>query len=272
MKTKNLLSFALFITLTAFLSGCQKTDANLQSENADLKSRVQQLEKQLQAAKGETAVAASSSAAAGDLQGQLAQAQQQAETAMAESKSLSSQLSALKQKVDELTRELAGTQQARLKAEQDLQLYKDKAATALKQFLALRGTLGGSTAGLDTYHQKYLTTQSAVNSSLAALPESQIRRQIAAVLTQFTQLDNTWQTADRQIQARSLAAQTEYNKLMDFGGLGPNRYTVEMGKDKILAPAAKENAATALSRNQQMLSQAKNLDPGIQTLQGLLNG
>ena len=272
MKTKPLLSFALFITLTALISGCQKTDAKLQSENADLKARVQQLEKQVEAANGQAASAQSQTAATGDLQSQLAEAQKKADTATDQLKSLSSQVDALKQKVNDLTTELEGTRQARQKAEQALQLYQEKASSALKQFQALRSTLGGSATGLDTYHQKYLATQSAVSSSLAALPESQIRRQIAAVLAQFTQVDNIWQTANRQIQARTQEAQADYNKLMDFGGLGPNRYTTEMGKDHILTPAAKANATTALNRNQQMVMQGLNVDRGIQSLQALLNG
>lgn len=272
MKAKNLLYLALFVTFTALTSGCQKTDANLESENADLKTRVQQLEKQLEAANGQAASAQSQSTAAGDLQAQLAEAQKKADTATDAVKSLSGQVDTLRQKIDALTRQLTDTQQARQKAEQALQLYQDKAGAALRQFQTLRNTLGGQTPNLKGYHQNYLATQSAVNNSLTVLPESQVRRQIAAVLAQFTQLDNTWQTADRQMQARTQEAKADYDKLMDFGGLGPNRYTVEMGKDKILTPLAQANATTALHRDQQMVAQEKNLDQGIQNLQALLNG
>jgi DNA repair exonuclease SbcCD ATPase subunit len=272
MKTTNLLSFALFITITALVSGCQKTDANLQSENADLKARVQQLEQQLQASKGETAAAAPSSAAAGDVQSQLAEAQKKADAAADELKSLSSQVDGLKQKIDQLTQQLNDARQARQKAEQALQLYQDKAGAALKQFQGLRRTLGGPTTGLDAYHQNYLATQSTVADLLAALPESFVRRQIAGVLAGFTHLNDIWETAGRQMQARTQKARAEYDKFVAFGGLGPNRLVVELGKEKILAPAEQDNAATAASRNQQMLSVEKDLDLGIEKLQALVNG
>ncbi len=272
MKTTSLLSFALLITITALVSGCQKTDANLQSENAGLKARVQQLEQQLQASKGETAAAAPSLAAAQGVQSQLAAAQKKAESAADELKSLSGQVDGLKQKIDQLTQQLNDAQQARQKAEQALQLYQDKAGAALKQFQALRSALGGQTARLDGYHQNYLATQSAVNTSLAALPESRIRRQIAAVLARFTQIDSLWETADRQMQARTQEARTRYNTFVDLGGLGPVDRLVELGHTYILAPVKQENAATAANRDQQIASQTRNLDQGIQNLQALLNG
>jgi chromosome segregation ATPase len=276
MKTKNLLGLALFITITALLSGCAKTDAGLQAENADLKARVQQLEQQLQqlhASNSEMASSASShSAISQDLQGQLADAQKKVDAATDESKSLSSQVDALKQKVDELTRQLADAQQAKENAEKALQLYQDKATSALKQFQALRSTLSAPATGFDRYHQNYLATQSAVADVFGSLPESQVRRQIVVVLAQFKHVDDIWQTADREMQARTREAQADYDQLMDFGGLGPNRYTVELGKDRILAPVAQDNAATALRRNRQMVSQEKNLDAEINNFQALLNG
>jgi len=153
-----------------------------------------------------------------------------------------------------------------------LQLYQDKATSALKQFQALRSTLGNPTAKLDDYHQNYLATQSAVADLLAALPESTVRRQIVGVLAGFTHLNDIWETADRQMQARTQAAQAEYDKFVGFGGLGPNETVVKMGKDKILAPVAQDNAATAASRDRQMVSQEKDLDLGIKNLQASVNG
>ena len=272
MKTTSLFAVALFITIAALVSGCQKTDANLQSENADLKARVQQLEQQLQASRGETAAAAPASAAAGDLQSQLTEAQKKADAAADELKSLSGQVDGLKQKIDQLTQQLNDAQQARQKAEQALQLYQDKAGAALKQFQALRSTLGGQAARLDGYHQDYLATQSAVNTSLAALPESRIRRQIAAVLARFRQIDSLWEAADRQMQARTQEAQARYKTFVDLGGLGPVDRLVELGHTYILAPVKQENAATAANRDQQMVSSEKDLDVGIKNLQTLVNG
>ena len=275
MKTKNLLGFALFLTITALLSGCGKTDSNLESENADLKARVQKLEQQLQASNSQTASQASpqsQSASTQDLKSQLDEAQKKADAAADELKSLSSQVDTLNQKVVGLTRELADARQAKENAEKALQLYQDKATSALKQFQALRSTLGNRTAKLDGYHQNYLATQSAVANLVAALPESTVRRQIVGVLAGFTHLNDIWETADRQMQARTQAAQAEYDKFVGFGGLGPNRYVVEMGKDKILAPVAQDNAATASSRDRQMVSLEKDLDLGIKNLQALVNG
>ena len=272
MKTKILPYFALCVAITVLSSGCQKTDSGLASENADLKARVQQLEEQLHASQGQAASVQSQAASAGDLQSQLAEAQKKADTATDELKSLSSQTDGLKQKIDELTRQLTEAQQARQRAEQALLLFQDKASSALKQFQALRSTLGSSTAGIDRYHQNYLATQSAVNSSLAALPDSRIRRQIAGVLAQFTQIDNIWQTADRQMQARTREAQAAYDKFVDLGGLGPVDRLVELGQAQILAPVKKENVATAANRDRQMAASEKNLDLAIQNLQALVKG
>jgi chromosome segregation ATPase len=272
MKTKNLFYFALCAVLTVLSSGCQKTDSSLASENADLKARVQQLEQQLHASQGQAASAQSQAASAGDMQSQLAEAQRKADSSTGQLKSLSSQVDTLKQQIEVLTRQLTEAQQAKENAQKALQLYQDKAGAALKQFQALRGTLNGSTANLNGYHQGYLATQSAVNNSLAALPESRIRRQIVAVLTQFAQVDNIWQTAERQMQARTQEAQTAYNQFVDLGGLGPVDRLVELGQEKILAPVKQENAATAANRDRQMAASEKNLDLAIQNLQAMMNG
>ena len=273
MKARNLLRFVLFISITALLSGCQKTDSSLQSENADLKARVQQLEQQLQASHGQAAATTQSlSASTQGLQGQLADAQKKADAAADASNSLSSQVDALKQKIDELTRQLSVAQQAQQNAEKALQLYQDKAGAALKQFQALRNTLGGPTAGLDRYHQNYLATESTVANLVAALPESTVRRQIVGVMAQFMHLDNTWETADRQMQARTRDAQATYDQFVAFGGMGPVDRLVELGQDRILAPVKEENAATASNRDRQMVSGVKDVDQGISHLQALLNG
>ena len=273
MKARNLLRFVLFISITALLSGCQKTDSSLQSENADLKARVQQLEQQLQASHGQAAATTQSlSASAQGLQGQLAEAQKKADAAADASNSLGSQVDALKQKIDQLTRQLSDAQQAQQNAEKALQLYQDKAGAALKQFQALRNTLGGPTAGLDRYHQSYLATESTVANLVAALPESTVRRQIVGVMAQFMHLDNTWETADRQMQARTRDAQATYDQFVAFGGMGPVDRLVELGQDRILAPVNEENAATASNRDRQMVAGVKDLDQGISHLQALLNG
>jgi chromosome segregation ATPase len=270
MKTKNSLYFALFITITVLSSGCQKTDTDLANENASLKTRIQQLEQQLHASSGQVASAQSQAAAAGDLQSQLAESQKKADSATDELKSLNSQVETLKQKVDELTRELVGAQRARGDAEKALQLYQDKAGAAVKQFRALRSTLNGKTANLNGYHQNYLNTRAAVNSELAVLPESKARRQIVGVLAMFTQVDDIWQTADRQIQARNQEAKTSYDNFVNLGGLGPNDRLIQLGQERILKPAAQKNAATAASRDQQIAASEKNLDAGIQNLQALV--
>jgi chromosome segregation ATPase len=270
MKTKNLPYLALVVTVTVFASGCQKTDSDLANENASLKTRVQQLEQQLHTSNGQVASAQSQAAVAGDLQGQLAEAQKKADAASDELKSANSQVDALKQKVDELTRELVGTQRARSDAEKALQLYQDKAGAAIQQFQALRGTLTGKAANLSGYHQNYLNTQSAVKSELAVLPESRVRRQIAGVLAMFTHLDDIWQTADRQMQARTQEAKASYDSFVNLGGLGSNDRLVQLGQERILAPAAQKNAATAADRDQQIVAAEKNLDGGIQNLQALV--
>jgi chromosome segregation ATPase len=270
MKTKNSLYFALFITITVLSSGCQKTDSDLANENASLKTRIQQLEQQLHTSNGQMASAQSQAAVAGDLQSQLAEAQKKADSAADESKSLNSQVEALKQKVDELTRELVGSQRARGDAEKALQLYQDKAGAAVKQFQALRSTLNGKTANLDGYHQNYLHTQSAVNNELAVLPESKVRRQIVGVLAMFTHLDDIWQTADRQMQARTQEAKVSYDNFVNLGGLGPNDRLTQLGQERILTPAAQKNAATAAGRDQQIIASEKLLDQGLKNLQDLV--
>ena len=272
MKTKNLLGFVLFITITALLSGCGKTNPNLESENAALKARLQKLESQLQASNNQTTPPASQPATSPDLTSQLDEAQKKAATAADDLKSLSSQIEAQKAKIDQLTSELAAAQQAREKAEKALQLYRDKAASAIKEFKTLRSTLDGKTANLDGYHQNYLATQAAVTKLVAALPESKVRRQILGVLATFTQMNDAWETAAIQMQERTKAAQADYDKFVDFGGVGPNDYVIKMGKDKILAPAEQANSATASSRDQQMASFETNIDLGIKNLQALVNG
>ena len=270
MKTKNPLYLALVVAITALSTGCQKTDTDLATENATLKTRVQQLEQQLQAANGQMATTQSQAASAQDLSSQLNEAQKKADSASDELKSLTSQVEALKQQVNQLSSELTGTRQARDNAEKALQLYQDKAGAALKQFQALRSTLNGKTANLNGYHQNYLNTQSAVNNELAVLPESKVRRQIVGVLVMFTHLDDVWQTADKQMQARTQEAKASYDNFVSLGGLGPVDRLVELGQERILAPAAQKNAATAANRDQQIVASEKLLDQGIMNLQDLL--
>ena len=262
------------MTMTVLFSGCGKTDTKLQAENADLKARLQKLEQQLQASKSQTASQASSTASQAslqDLKSQLDEAQKKADDAATETKSLTAQVEAQKAKIDQLTRDLAAAQAARQKAEQALQLYRDNAASALKQFQALRSTLGGETPKLDDYHQNYVATQTAVTKLLAAMPQSKVRRQIVAALAVFTQMNDTWVTADLQIQQRAKQAQADYDKFVDFGGLGPNDYVVNLGKTRILAPAEQENAETAARRDKIIASSVKDADAAIKSLQTILN-
>jgi len=275
MKTNYLLGFASFIAITVLSSGCGKTDSNLASENAALKAHVQKLEQQLQASNSQLASQASQGsqqASTQDLKSQLDDAQKKADAAADEAKSLSAQLENQKAKIDQLTRDLAAAQQARQKAEQALQLYRDKAASAIKQFQALRSTLGDETPKLDSYNQNYLASQAAVSNLVAAMPESRVRRQIVAVLAVFTQINDTWVTADLQMQARTKKAQADYDKFVDFGGLGPNDYVVNLGKTRILAPAEKDNAVTASTRDKLMVASVKDVDAAIKNLQDLVNG
>ena len=272
MKTKNLLGFALFITLTVLLSGCGKTDTKLASENAALKARVQKLESQLQASNSQTTSPASPPASSPDLTSQLDEAQKKADAAETELTSLSSQVETQKAKIDGLTSDLSAAQQAREKAEKALKLYQDKAASAIKEFNTLRSTLGGNAANLDGYHQNYLATQTAVTKLTAALPESKVRREIMGVLATFTQLNDTWESATLQMQQRTKAAKADYDKFVAFGGLGPNDVVVQMAKDKILAPAEQANAATAAARDEQMISSEKDIDLAIKNLQALVSG
>ena len=270
MKAKNL--FALFITMIVLLSGCGKANPKLASENADLKARLQKQEQQLQAYKSQTASGASQSASVQALQSQLDEAQKKAEAAANELQSVSSQVETQKEIIVSLTRQLADAQQAREKAEKALELYQDKAAAAIKEFKTLRGTLGGTTAKLDDYHQNYQAARTAVTNVLAILPQSKVRQQIVAVLATFTQVDDTWETATLQIQARTKAAQASYDKFVDFDGIGPNDTLIKMGKDRILAPAEQANAAAVSKRDQQMVSPVKDIDQGIKNLQDLVNG
>jgi hypothetical protein len=272
MKTKIL--FALFITITVLLSGCGKTDTKLESENAALKARVQKLEQQLKASATQTASPASSgseTASLQALQSQLDEAQKQAAAAADELKSANSQVEAQKAQIDQLTRELSDAQQARDKAEQALKLYQDKATSALKEFKALRSTLSGTTTNLDGYHQNYLATRTAVANLVNELPESQVKRGILGVLATFTRVNEVWQAAGDLMQERTKEAQADYDKFVDFGGLGPNQYVVKMGKDKILAPAEQANAAMVSVRDEKMVSYEKDIDQGIKNLQALVN-
>ena len=282
MKTNNLLGFALFITMTVLLSGCGKPDTNLASENADLKARLQKLEQQLQASKNQIASQVSQPAPPPAtnqaLSSQLDEAQKKAEVAVNELTSVSSQVEAQKAKIDQLMRDLAASQQAREKAEKALQLYQEKAATAIKEFKTLRNTmevtntLGGTNAMLDGYHQSYLAMQKAVTSAIGVLPESKVRREALGVLALFTHINETWETAAGVIQDRTKEAQADYDKFVYAGGLGPTDYLVKMGKERILAPAEEENAATAARRDLQMVSSVKDIDLGIKNLQDLVNG
>ena len=274
MKTKYFLAFALFITVTVLVSSCGKTDKNLASENADLKARVQQLEQQLKESSNQVAspgAQAPQPASTRNLKDTLDEAQKRVEAAANELKSLSDQLETQKQKIDELTRELSNAQQAREKAEQTLHPYQE-AASALMQLQALRCTLPDKTLKLDGYQQNYVATQSAVRKLVDALPESGVRQAILGVLATFTRINDTCQTAAAQMEARTKTARANYDKFVDFGGMGPNRYVIEMGHDKILAPAEKDNAATASQRDQQVASLRKDLDLGLKNLQALMSG
>ena len=280
MKTKYFLGFALFISVTVLVSGCGKTDKNLASENADLKARVQKLEQQLKDSSDQVAspgAQASQPASPRDVRGLLDEAQKRVEAAANELKSLSSQVETQKQRIDELTRELANAQQAREKAEQALQLYQDKAAhpdkaiSALLQLQALRCALPDNTLKFDGYQQNYVATQSAVSKLVDALPESGVKQAILGVLATFTRINDICQAAAAQMQARTRTAQANYDKFVDFGGMGPNDYVIAMGHDKILAPAEKDNAATASQRDQQVASLRKDLDQELKNLQALMS-
>jgi cell division septum initiation protein DivIVA len=275
MKTINLLSFALFITITVLLSGCVKTDTTLQAENTDLKARLQKLEQQLKEATARAGSSESKGAQPAfvqELKSQLEEAQKKAEAAATELKALSSQVESQKATIDKLKQELLGAQQAREKAEKALQLYLDKAAAALKEFKALRSTMGGETVKLDNYHQNYLATQSAVNQQLAALPESRVRSTIASVLALFNRVDKTWVAADQLMQERLASAQADYDKFVYAGGLGPHDHLVKIGKAKILGPVEQENAAMVSVRDEQVTSSVKDIDLGIKKLQDMVNG
>ena len=110
----------------------------------------------------------------------------------------------------------------------------------------------------------------AGGAELAVLPESKVRRQIVGVLAMFTQVDEVWQTADRQMQARTQEAKTSYDNFVNLGGLGPNDRLIQLGQERILAPVAQKNAATAADRDQKIVAAEKNLAAGIQNLQALV--
>jgi len=275
MKTKHFLVFALFITITALWSGCGKPDATLVSENADLKARIQKLEQQLQASKSQIASQASSTsqtAPADDLKSQLDEAQKKADAAVTGLQSANSLVETQKQQIDQLTRALSDAQQAREKAEKALQLYQDKTAEAIREFQALRSTLGDQTNGFDAYPQNYQATQTAVTKLLDVLPESRVRRQIVGVLATFTHINNAWVTAGQLMQARTQEARADYDKFLAVDGIGTNDYSLKMGKDRILAPAEQDNAAMAYSRDQIIVASEKDLDLGIKNLQALVSG
>jgi len=274
MKTKYLLAFVSFITLTVLVSDCRKADTRLESENAELKARVQQLEQQLKESTNQVAAPAAPApqpAAAREAKGLLDEAQKRVEAAADELKSLHSQTEAQKQKIDELTRALATAQQAKEKAEAALRPYQ-QAAAALLQLQALRSTLPDNTLKFDGYQKNYAATQSAVGKLVDALPESQVRQAILGVLATFKHINDVCETAAAQMEARTRTARANYDKFIDFGGMGPNRYVIEMGHDKILAPAEQDNAATASQRDQQVASLRKDLDQGLKNLQALMSG
>ncbi|HYA79056.1 MAG TPA: hypothetical protein VED19_00940 [Candidatus Nitrosopolaris sp.] len=281
MKTRYFLAFALFITVMVLVPGCRKTNKNLASENADLKARVQQLEQQLKESNNQVAspgAPGSQSAPTRDAKSLLDEAQKRVEAAANELKSLNDQRETQKQKIDELTHELANAQQAREKAEQALQRYQDKAThpdeaiSALMQLQALRCALPDNTLTFDGYQQNYAATQSAVRKLIDALPESGVRRAILGVLATFKRINDLCETAALQMEARTKTARANYDQFVDFGGLGPNDYVIAMGQDKILAPAEKDNAATAAQRDQQIASLRKELDLGLKNLQALMSG
>ncbi len=278
MKTKYSLVFAWFVTVTVLLSGCGKTDKNLASENADLKARVQKLEQQLKESGNQTASPGAQPASIQNLKGTLDEAEKRVEAASNELKLLNDQVETQKQKIDTLTRELAEAQQAREKAEQALQLFQDKAThpdkaiSALLQLQALRCALPDNTLKFDGYRQNYAATQSAVSKLVDALPESEVRQAILGVLATFTRINDTCETAAAKMAARTKTAKANYDKFVDFGGMGPNDYVIAMGQDKILAPADKDNAATAAQRDQQVASLRKDLDLKLKDLQALMSG
>ena len=144
--------------------------------------------------------------------------------------------------------------------------------SSIKEFKTLRSTLDDKTVNPDAYHQNYLATQMAVTKLVDALPESKVRREILGVLATFAHVNETWEAAARQMQERTRAAQADYDKFVSANGLGPNDYLINMGKDKILAPAERENAATASARDQQMVSSEKDIDLAIKALQDLVGG
>jgi hypothetical protein len=268
----------LFITMTVLLAGCGKADPKLVSENADLKARLQKLELQLKesgsrvAAQPSPASQGSQQASIQDLSSQLDEVQKKAAESANELQSLRSQIDAQKAEIDQLKRDLAGAQQAREKAEKALQLYLDKAAAALKEFKALRSTLGDQAVNLDAYQQNYLATQKSVTSLAGALPESRVRREILGVLALFSRVNQTCVAADQLMQERLAIAQADYDKFVYADGLGPHDHLKKIGQARILAPVEKENAAMASVRDEKIVASVKDIDLGIKKLQDLVGG
>jgi hypothetical protein len=272
MRTKHTLSVALAITLAVLLSGCGKGNPKLESENAALKARVQKLEQQLKATGGQMASPGAQPGAVEDLKRQLAEVQKQAEENANQLTLVNSLVETQKVNIDDLMQELSRCQQATEKANQALKLYQDKASSALKEFQALRGTLGSPTAKADEYHLNYLAMQKSVTGLVSGLPESKVRRAITGVLSTYTRVNDVWEAAGELMEARTREAQEEYDKFVDFGGLGPNDLVVKMGKDKILVPAEQANAAMVTVRDEKMDSFVKDIDQGIKNLQALMSG
>jgi len=274
MKTKYRLVFVSFITLTVLVSSCKKTDTNLASENAQLKARVQQLEEQLKEAGTAVppqATPESSQASVLAMKSQLDEAQKKAESTANDLKANNAQLATQQQKIDDLTGQLSAAQQAADKAEKDLQLSHDKSA-ALMQLQALRSTLADEMSGLNRFLQSYAAAQPGVTKLAARITDSKVQGAVASVWAVFTRINDTCKTAAAQMDERTKIAQANYDKFVDFGGMGPNDYVIAMGKEKILGPAKEDNAATAATRDEQVISLKKDLDLALKNLEALVNG
>ena len=72
------------------------------------------------------------------------------------------------------------------------------------------------------------------------------------------------------MQARTQEAKASYDNFVNLGGIGPNDRLIQLGQERILAPAAQKNAATAADRDQQIVASEKLLDQGIRNLQDLV--
>jgi len=274
MKTKYRLAFVSFITLTVLVSSCKKADTNLASENAQLKARVQQLEQQLKEAGTVVpppAAPESSQASVLALKSQLDEAQKKAESTADNLKANNAQLATQQQKIDDLTGQLSAAQQAADKAEKDSQLCRDKSA-ALMQLQTLRSTLADEMPGLERFPQNYAAAQPGVTKLAAGITDSKVRSAVASVWAVFTRINDTCKAATAQMDERSRIAQANYDKFVDFGGMGPNDYVIAMGKEKILEPAKTDNLATAAMRDEQVISLKKDLDVALKNLEALVNG